>query len=63
MHDEETGSIIGKYLLHGEMWVSPYGSIDACGFSIIKINVQDNRTRIEVKPNPWQYESSGLNYL
>ena len=61
--DKEEGTIIGKYLLHGELRNSGMYNIttDTRVYAKIDIRVKDNKARISIEPiGTWQYDPSGF---
>jgi hypothetical protein len=59
--DKEEGVIIGKYLMYGGVSPGIYGTtVDTRVYAIIDIRVKDDRVRLEVKPQDWYYDSSGM---
>jgi hypothetical protein len=59
--DKEEGVIIGRYLFHGGINSGFYGmSVDYRIFAKINITLKDGRARIEITPEQWRYDSSGM---
>jgi len=60
--DKEDGVIIGKYLMHGTLsHGGPYSAAaDTRVYAIIDIRVKDQKARIEIRPQDWKYDSSGM---
>lgn len=60
-NDKVEGVIIGKYLMHGGMSTSMYGTVDTRVYAIIDIRVKNDKARIEIKPQgSWAYDASGM---
>lgn len=58
--DKESGVLMGKYLLNGEVRSAGYMTIDTRVYAKIDIRVKDNKAKIEIEPiGSWQYDPSG----
>jgi hypothetical protein len=59
--DKEDGVIIGKYLMYGNLSSGMYGATsDSRVYAIIDIRVKDNKARLEIKPQAFKYDPSGM---
>jgi hypothetical protein len=60
--DKEEGTIIGKYLMFGEVHSGGYGvTVDNRVYAKIDIRIKDNKARISIEPlDKWQYDPSGI---
>ncbi|PHS53719.1 MAG: hypothetical protein COB01_03040 [Lutibacter sp.] len=48
--DKEEGTVIGKYLLQGKLFMTAYSQLDSRIYAKITIQLKDNRAKIKVIP-------------
>lgn len=60
--DKEEGTLLGKYLMFGEIRQGLYNvTTDTRIYAKIDIRVKDNKARISIEPmEPWKYDPSGM---